>query len=333
MWVLEIQVSLLRDTQDAPRKRQEPLLRTFMFEKTLVNKRKRKQSSSKCPVTATNNNFKEEGPEIKRLRPRRSCRMVRPHYGFDLGDANSSSELRPMSAPPTGRATPSVNDPFGGGSASISADLATAAEHLRRTRRLVRSNSRKGQQAKRVTGKRGRHRKKPAFRSVEEGMHQDRLFHSVVQTRLHKEQFEMEDSDNDVEAEQGWRFRLRHDEIVEYLDTIPVEKLFMNLWNQFVGMEFRIDSDRRVANACAAFVEKYHLTLKRMKMEITFLRHLSEMARIGLLDSDDVFKCVLRLRELEQSSDQKPEPRFIYEEELLSQMRQETREAHKKEDE
>lgn len=64
-------------------------------------------------------------------------------------------------------------------------------------------------------------------------------------------------------------------------------------------------------------ITEYHKTLKRLSLEVSFLRHLSEMHRIGLVDSDDVFNCILLLRELEEAKDDRPEPRFIYAEEAL----------------
>lgn len=96
---------------------------------------------------------------------------------------------------------------------------------------------------------------KIAFSSVEQGISQGRLFHSVSQTPFRAEALEMEDSDVEDMAEKEWRFRLRRDEIVEYVDTLPAESLFMNLWNQFVGMEHNLDSDGQMSSACDAFVK------------------------------------------------------------------------------
>lgn len=282
-----------------------------MFEKTLVSKRKRKRQS---PGDGTKN---DDG-NIKRLRPRRSSRITRSQPYTDV-DASSSAELRPHSAPPMGRYSSSVGDSLPDSQdASVSGPIGAETENILSRRSNLRS-LRKGP-TRRVISKRGRGRKRPAFKTVEEGMGQGRLFHSVVQTKLHMDRYEMQDSDDEDDIEQEWLYRLRNDEIVEYLDTIPVEKIFMNLWNQFVGMEFRIDADRRVSSACIAFAEKYHSILKRTKAEFSFLRHLSEMARIGLIDSDDVYTCVTRLRELESKTPDQPEPRFLYAENLMRQV-------------
>lgn len=105
---------------------------------------------------------------------------------------------------------------------------------------------------------------KPSFSSVEQGITQGRLFHTVSQTPLRAEAVEMEDSDVEDDEEREWRFRLRRDEIVEYVDTLPVESLFMNLWNQFVGMEFCLDSDRSMASACDSFVKSMYVNFCRL---------------------------------------------------------------------
>lgn len=96
---------------------------------------------------------------------------------------------------------------------------------------------------------------KVSFSSAEEGIRQGRLFHTVSQTPLRIAALEMEDSDAEDVGEKEWRFRLRRDEIVEYVDTLPAESLFMNLWNQFVGMEYNLDSDRQMSHACYSFVK------------------------------------------------------------------------------
>lgn len=98
-------------------------------------------------------------------------------------------------------------------------------------------------------------RSKVAFPSVEEGIQQGRLFHTISQTPLRTEALGMDDSDIEDVEEKDWRFRLRRDEIVEYVDTLPAESLFMNLWNQFVGMEYNLDSDQQMSSACHAFIK------------------------------------------------------------------------------
>lgn len=171
----------------------------------------------------------------------------------------------------------------------------------------------------------GKNRRKTTFNSLEEGARQGRLFHSIEQTRLNVEQFQEIDSDNEEELEQEWRFRLRHDEISDFTDTVPTEMLFMHLWNQFVGMEFKIYADKCVAEACLAFVNKYFNTMRRLKIHASFVRFMREMVETGLLDANDVFKCLSTYKELtEENSPDKEEnsvanePTFLYEEMLLS---------------
>lgn len=94
-----------------------------------------------------------------------------------------------------------------------------------------------------------------AFKSVQEAATDERLFHSVVQNPLQVNHIGLDDSDGEVADEQEWRSRIRCEEMVEFTDTIPVEQLFMNLWNQFVGMELRVDADQLVAPTCRAFLD------------------------------------------------------------------------------
>lgn len=88
----------------------------------------------------------------------------------------------------------------------------------------------------------------------------------------------------DNDAERAWRYRLRQDEIVDFFDTIPTEMLVMNLWNQFIALEHRVHLDGCMAPACKVFVHKFHRVLRRLKLEVSFLRLLSDMTRIGLID-------------------------------------------------
>lgn len=55
-----------------------------------------------------------------------------------------------------------------------------------------------------------------------------------------------------------------------------------------------------------------------MKLEISFVRHISELHRIGLIDSDDVFQCIRRIGELgEQKDNDVVKCRFLYAEQLI----------------
>eukprot|EP00178_Gracilaria_changii_P020878 TRINITY_DN612_c0_g1_i3.p1 TRINITY_DN612_c0_g1~~TRINITY_DN612_c0_g1_i3.p1 ORF type:complete len:323 (-),score=55.30 TRINITY_DN612_c0_g1_i3:1442-2410(-) len=165
---------------------------------------------------------------------------------------------------------------------------------------------------------------KPAFKSLSAAVQEKRLYNSVVQHELQVEEYE-NGADSDAESEDQeelkWRLRVVDDEIEEFVDTIAVEKLFMNLWNQFVKMEHPIKSDREIAQACLDFVQKYRKTLIRYNLEVTFLRHLTEFTRMGLLDATSVFDIfqVLRNRDLSGPSDGSDEPTFLYAERLKSE--------------
>lgn len=48
--------------------------------------------------------------------------------------------------------------------------------------------------------------------------------------------------------------------------------------------------------------EAYRDVLRRQKLEVTFIRHLTNMARVGLMDADGVFATLMELR----TSDSEP---------------------------
>lgn len=137
---------------------------------------------------------------------------------------------------------------------------------------------------------------KPAYATVEHAISEKRLFHSVVQNPLNHDGFlEGHDSDDDNETCTRWRLQIMEDEIEEYIDTVPVEKLFMNLWNQFITLEYPVKADHHIAPACMAFVKKHGGTITKLQLRPTLLRHLTELDRRGLLDSDAVFETVMAL--------------------------------------
>ncbi|KAI0566736.1 hypothetical protein FGB62_6g318 [Gracilaria domingensis] len=162
---------------------------------------------------------------------------------------------------------------------------------------------------------------RPAFKTLSAALKEKRLYNSVVQRELQEEAYENgvdSDAESEDQEELKWRLRVVDDEIEEYVDTIAVEKLFMNLWNQFVKMEHPVKSDKEIAPACLDFVQKYRKTLIRYNLEVTFLRHLTEFTRMGLLDAASVFQIfqVLRNRDMSGPSNGSDEPKFLYAERL-----------------
>lgn len=291
---------LLRESaagaESPKKKKKEPVFHHYMFESTLVNKRKREDTPQPSPDINTTTEVENGEPDRKRLRRSlsRACRNTNQQSSDNIS-ASFDDEVNNNN-------NSNINEN----------DAAASRRRGKNVRRRV-SSKRDNSNIK--------YDRKPTFKSIEEGASKGRLFHSIDQTPLNIEKFEMTDSDHEDEAEQGWRFKLRQDDIVDFVDTIPSEMLFMNLWNQFVGMECKIDSDKNVANACILFVQKYHRVMRRLKFEVSFLRHLSEMVRLGLLDSDDIYGCVLKMKELSENENigekADEEPTFLFENSLL----------------
>lgn len=96
----------------------------------------------------------------------------------------------------------------------------------------------------------------PAYKNAAHAVKEKRLWHSILQHPVSLEEFQAEDdSDEDREEEYEWRLHLADDEVEEFEDTLPVEKLLMNLWNQFLVMDYHAYADHRVAPACNAFAK------------------------------------------------------------------------------
>lgn len=63
---------------------------------------------------------------------------------------------------------------------------------------------------------------------------------------------------------------------------------------------------------------EYHKVLKKMKLETAFVHHLSEMSRMGLIDSDDLYSCVQQMRSLEnEGPNDEVLPGFIFAQQML----------------
>jgi hypothetical protein len=134
-----------------------------------------------------------------------------------------------------------------------------------------------------------------AFPSVKAGIHRGILYQSVVQSRLTLEGFEAdEDSDGDnIVVDEHWRLELNDRTLSEYLDTSAPEKVYMNLWNRFSMCEFFVYSDRRLLKAVSSFARRYGAVLDALRLEVVFLRHLTELSRLGLLDASGIHETII----------------------------------------
>jgi hypothetical protein len=134
-----------------------------------------------------------------------------------------------------------------------------------------------------------------AFPSVEVGIQQEILYQSVVQSRLTLEGFEAgEDSDgDDIVVDEHWRLELNDRTLTEYLDMSAPEKMYMNLWNRFAMCEFFVYADRRILEAVATFARQYGAVLEALRLEVIFVRHLTELSRLGLLDAAGIHAAIL----------------------------------------
>lgn len=187
-------------------------------------KQKFPQSGDKRSTSATGNTHEE--PYQKRQRPIRAC-------------ASSKYEPNPSAVQPPNRSRHRSIPP---GLTPISSK---PASHSREHRKFKTMSAKVSSP-------------KLAYNSVDEAIREQRLFHSVLQTPVRLEEIEAkEDSDAEecLRYEREWRLAIANDEVNDFTDTLPVEKLFFNLWNQFLTMEFHAYADKTVPPACMQFVK------------------------------------------------------------------------------
>lgn len=276
-------------------------------------------SRAKRSVEAINGSAIE--PAAKRQRPVRACTSLArvPANGTEVNDAGRSRRRRSEGWEANGRER--VNG--------------EAATHGKTNGKVRRGEGKPGKKAKAVKSKVAS--VKLAYQSVAQAVKEKRLYHSVLQTPVKVEEVEG-GKDSDAEEELGyereWRLALANTEVDDFSDTLPVEKLFFNLWNQFLTMDFHAYSDRMVAPACMQFVKKYRRIIHELHMELTFMRHLIELRRVGLLGASGVYETmmVLKDRDTEAKSKEEEEAKFYYLDELKRKAAERETNKHKKPD-
>lgn len=190
------------------------------------------------------------------MNPTRYCKLLhRERRRLQLASTRAAKRLRdpsPLPAPSAKRSRPmrSCAKRQLAEEERVAAERRSASES--RSRRVV--TTKRGETGKARAKARGRMKRKLAYASVEAAVGERKLFHSVVQHPVTMREIrDGDDSDEGTRGEMEWRQKLDDEEVLDYVDTIPIEKLFMNLWNQFMNMEFFAYADRRVARACHLF--------------------------------------------------------------------------------
>lgn len=294
------QMTLLRAVRAKGQKREDMLFRKFTFETTLVSKRRRRVvNHHSCVKYITTARRAYDHLNSKKLRHQLHLLSTAPkrlsmNSAVDSNPSNKNCDAKQLDEPliqnGSGLSSPressddsqrlnvaqavsrrtgnksDCSDDTARGVAVVGKDEITNPMRLLTVKAADDDRSRRPLCGRAPVGRpRLKVPNKVAFPSVEEGIQQGRLFHTISQTPLRTEALDMDDSDIEDVEEKDWRFRLRRDEIVEYVDTLPAESLFMNLWNQFVGMEYNLDSDQQMSSACDAFIKS------RLIFSTTFL--------------------------------------------------------------
>jgi VEFS-Box of polycomb protein len=176
---------------------------------------------------------------------------------------------------------------------------AAAANGKRKGKKKAVPQRRKGRGKKDEDNKPG----VPAFSSVAEGVAQGILYRSVIQSELTAEEFdEGADSDGELVVDEDWRLELNDEQLSEYLDTSALEKMYMNMWNQFVEREVYVFSDRRTLAAAVGFARRYGAALHALRLEVIFVRHLGELNRLGLVDACGMYAAVRALMSAKEAA-------------------------------
>ncbi len=129
---------------------------------------------------------------------------------------------------------------------------------------------------------------------------ENKLFHSILNHEIIVEDFNSGfDSDGAEDHDVEWRLAFKRFLLHDFVDMFAVEKVFMNLWNQFALKEFKITSDKCVYPALHAFLDKYGPEIRRIRFEILFVRHVTVLSRCGLVDADGVNELFKKLKKIE----------------------------------
>lgn len=111
--------------------------------------------------------------------------------------------------------------------------------------------------------KKSRPRSKPssalfAYNDLKQAVREKRLYHTVVQTAITEkaaENYVDSDDEDNMQYDKEFRLRIANNEVDDFTDTLPVEKLFFNLWNQFLTCDYHAYADKMVAPGCMIFVK------------------------------------------------------------------------------
>lgn len=203
----------------------EDKFHAYDMENTYVNRRRYpKQEDGGSAVGTKRSPSEDDGPSSKRHRPMRTCAK------------RALEEEKAAAAEQRRRSAPSSSGKANGRTPSTPRKRVSEPGKSKTKSKVIRPKH------------------KLAYTSVEAAVREKKLFHSVMQHPVSlREIANGDDSDDDTRCELEWRQKLDDDEVLDYVDTIPIEKLFMNLWNQFLKMEFFAYADRRIARACLRF--------------------------------------------------------------------------------
>ena len=136
---------------------------------------------------------------------------------------------------------------------------------------------------------------------VNEEAAKGRLFHTVTNIPLDIVTYN-EGIDSDLEdggEEVRWRCKCGDERLGEVVDMLAIEKYFFSLWNQFVHANYVSLGDRDVYNAYLRFVGLFGCEIKRMKMEVIFVKQLTRNYELGTLDADGYVEILTAFRNVD----------------------------------
>lgn len=142
-----------------------------------------------------------------------------------------------------------------------------------------------------------------------EGFAKGKLFHSSTNQELLVKCFNRGD-DSDDENDGVYRLRYKEGMLGDFPDMYATEKVFMNLWNQFMLEDAEIYGDKRVMRAVEEFVRKFGPEVRRQKLDNLFVRHCTVLSGCGLIDAQGMDTLVEKIHNTLPRTT--PDPRFTY---------------------
>lgn len=106
------------------------------------------------------------------------------------------------------------------------------------------------------------------------------------------------DIDSEADNDPAWLRERTQLMIDEFTDVNEGEKEILKRWNLHIMQNCRYKSDLKIPSACYHFIEDYGHEILAKKLYKNLTLHLANLYDYGLLSSDDVHRCITKIRQM-----------------------------------